>query len=90
MGILNVTPDSFYADSRRTTREAVEQRAREIVDEGAAIIDIGGYSSRPGADEVPVEEEWRRVALGLEAGRPFRSTRSAARWSSGPSRSSVR
>ena len=42
MGILNVTPDSFYADSRRTTREAVEQRAREIVDEGAAIIDIGG------------------------------------------------
>ena len=67
MGILNVTPDSFYADSRRTTREAVEQRAREIVDEGAAIIDIGGYSSRPGADEVPVEEEWRRVALGLEA-----------------------
>ena len=67
MGILNVTPDSFYAGSRRTTREAVEQRAREIVDEGAAIIDIGGYSSRPGADEVPVEEEWRRVALGLEA-----------------------
>ena len=67
MGILNVTPDSFYADSRRTTREAVEQRAREIVDEGAAIIDIGGYSSRPGADEVPVEEEWRRVVLGLEA-----------------------
>ncbi len=67
MGILNVTPDSFYADSRRTTREAVEQRAREIVDEGAAVIDIGGYSSRPGADEVPVEEEWRRVALGLEA-----------------------
>ena len=67
MGILNVTPDSFYADSRRTTREAVEQRAREIVDEGAAIIDIGGYSSRPGADEVPVEEEWRRVALGLKA-----------------------
>lgn len=67
MGILNVTPDSFYAGSRRTTREAVEQRAREIVDEGAAMIDIGGYSSRPGADEVPVEEEWRRVALGLEA-----------------------
>lgn len=67
MGILNVTPDSFYAGSRRTTREAVEQRAREIVDEGVAIIDIGGYSSRPGADEVPVEEEWRRVALGLEA-----------------------
>lgn len=66
MAILNVTPDSFYAGSRTPEREAVERRVREALDEGASLIDVGGYSSRPGADEVPVEEEWRRVALGVE------------------------
>ncbi|MCM1151594.1 MAG: dihydropteroate synthase [Alistipes sp.] len=65
MAILNVTPDSFYADSRTPDREAVERRVRECLDQGASIIDIGGYSSRPGAGEVPPEEEWRRVKLGL-------------------------
>ena len=67
MAILNVTPDSFYADSRMPDGDAVEQRVREAVAEGAQLIDVGGYSSRPGADEVPAAEEWRRVALGVEA-----------------------
>lgn len=66
MAILNVTPDSFYAGSRMPDAAAVEARVRACVAEGAAIIDVGGYSSRPGADEVSPEEEWRRVALGLE------------------------
>lgn len=65
MAILNVTPDSFYAGSRTPEAEAVEARVREAVTEGAQLIDVGGYSSRPGADEVTAEEEWRRVALGV-------------------------
>lgn len=67
MAILNVTPDSFYAGSRTPSAGEVERRVLEAVGEGASIIDVGGYSSRPGADEVPPDEEWRRVALGVEA-----------------------
>lgn len=67
MAIVNVTPDSFFADSRMFDTKAVELRVERILSEGATIIDIGGYSSRPGADEVPLEEEWRRVVAGLEA-----------------------
>ncbi len=67
MAILNVTPDSFYVGSRMPDADAVEHRVREAVAEGARLIDVGGYSSRPGADEVPADEEWRRVALGVEA-----------------------
>ncbi len=65
MAILNVTPDSFFAESRSNTRERVAQRAREVIEQGATIIDIGGYSSRPGADDVPMKEEWCRVEMGL-------------------------
>ncbi len=65
MGILNVTPDSFYADSRNREEEAIAARVRQIRDEGAAFIDIGGYSTRPGADDVTVEEEMSRLRLGL-------------------------
>ena len=65
MGILNVTPDSFYAGSRMPDAGAVERRVQEAVAEGAQLIDVGGYSSRPGADEVPADEEWRRVELGV-------------------------
>ena len=65
MAIVNVTPDSFYAASRTSEADAVERRVREALDAGAAIVDVGGYSSRPGADEVSPEEEWRRVALGV-------------------------
>ena len=67
MAILNVTPDSFYAGSRTPDGDAVARRVREALDEGASIIDVGGYSSRPGADEVSPDEEWRRVRLGLAA-----------------------
>ncbi len=65
MAILNVTPDSFYAESRMPDAEAVERRVREAIVGGASVIDVGGYSSRPGADEVSPEEEWHRVELGV-------------------------
>ena len=65
MGIINVTPDSFYADSRKQSDEAIAARARQIVAEGGTMIDIGAYSSRPGADEVSVEEEMERLRHGL-------------------------
>lgn len=66
MGILNVTPDSFYADSRKPTQQAVEERVEQLVTEGADIIDIGAYSSRPGADDVTPEEELSRLRLGMD------------------------
>lgn len=67
MAILNVTPDSFFAGSRMPDAPHVERRVREAVAEGASIIDVGGYSSRPGTDEVSPGEEWRRVKLGVGA-----------------------
>lgn len=69
MGILNVTPDSFYADSRTIGDEAdrVDAMARQLVDEGADIIDIGGCSTRPGSETAAADEEMRRVARGIEA-----------------------
>lgn len=69
MGILNVTPDSFWKGSRRFGDEEIAARVREIRDQGAAIIDIGGYSSRPGAENVSLREELRRVCLGVAAAR---------------------
>lgn len=65
MGILNVTPDSFYAESRKQSDEDILQRANEILEQGAKIIDIGAYSSRPGADEVSPEEETERLTHAL-------------------------
>lgn len=67
MTIVNVTPDSFYAGSRTPDWLAIEHRVRDAVACGASIIDVGGYSSRPGADEVSPDEEWRRVDLGIGA-----------------------
>jgi len=61
MGILNVTPDSFYEGSRMTTEHKVRTQVEKMLEEGARIIDIGGASSRPGADFVSVEEELSRV-----------------------------
>ncbi len=66
MGILNVTPDSFYAGSRKQTEAEIVARARQIVEEGASIIDIGAYSSRPNAEHISPEEEMRRLRTGLE------------------------
>ena len=67
MGILNVTPDSFYTGSRCQSDEASARRAEQMVAEGAEIIDVGGYSSRSGADDVTPEEEFRRLSQGIEA-----------------------
>ncbi len=66
MGILNCTPDSFYAGSRKQTEKEIADRARQIVAEGGAIIDVGAFSTRPGADEVSPEEECRRLQTALE------------------------
>lgn len=66
MGILNVTPDSFYAGSRMQTEAEIAARARQILDEGAAIIDIGAYSSRPNAEHISPEEEMKRLRIALE------------------------
>lgn len=66
MGILNVTPDSFYSGSRMQTEGEIEARVRQILEEGAAIIDVGAYSSRPNADHVSAEEEMNRLCLGLD------------------------
>ena len=65
MGIMNVTPDSFYANSRVQTTEAIRQRAHQIVAEGAKIIDIGACSTRPGGVVVSAEEEMQRLAFAL-------------------------
>lgn len=65
MGILNVTPDSFYAESRTQTEEAITHRVEQMVTEGADMIDIGAYSSRPGANDVSAEEESNRLRMGL-------------------------
>lgn len=66
MGILNVTPDSFYAGSRMQTEADIAARIEQIVKEGAGIIDIGAYSSRPNADPVSAREEMERLRAGLE------------------------
>lgn len=67
MGILNVTPDSFYAGSRVTSSVELHRRVERMLAQGADIIDVGGYSSRPGADDVSPEEEMARVRRGVEA-----------------------
>lgn len=66
MGILNVTPDSFYAGSRRQGTDAVLAQAERMLADGAAILDIGGESTRPGADPVTAEEERARVLPAVE------------------------
>ncbi|WP_028904079.1 MULTISPECIES: dihydropteroate synthase [unclassified Prevotella] len=65
MGILNVTPDSFYAGSRVQTESEIVRRCHQIVDEGASMIDVGGYSTRPGGTEVTEAEEMERLRFGL-------------------------
>ena len=67
MGILNITPDSFYAGSRMQTEAEITARAQQILDEGAGIIDIGAYSSRPNAENVSSHEEMERLRMCVEA-----------------------
>lgn len=66
MGILNATPDSFYAGSRVQTDTAIAARAHEIIEQGGRIIDIGTFSTRPNAAEVPAEEEMSRMRRALQ------------------------
>ena len=66
MTIVNVTPDSFFAGSRSMHIEEIAMRVEEAVGWGARIIDVGGYSSRPGAEDVSAEEELSRVMTGVE------------------------
>ena len=66
MGILNVTPDSFYAGSRMETEKDIINRLHQITSEGASILDIGAYSSRPDAEHISAEEEMNRLRTGLD------------------------
>lgn len=66
MGILNITPDSFFSESRMQTESDILCRTRQIVEEGASIIDIGAYSSRPGAVHISADEEKARLRKALE------------------------
>lgn len=65
MGILNATPDSFFAGSRKQTETEIALRVQQILEEGGDIIDVGAYSTRPGATEVTAEEEWERLVMAL-------------------------
>lgn len=67
MGILNATPDSFFAGSRKQTEHDISRRADEIVEQGGAIIDVGACSTRPGAGEVSEPEEMERLRTALAA-----------------------
>jgi dihydropteroate synthase len=67
MGIINITPDSFYSGNRFTKDNEIIMAAETMIIEGADILDIGGYSSRPGAADVTIEEEKRRVLPAIEA-----------------------
>jgi dihydropteroate synthase len=66
MGILNVTPDSFYAGSRKQTEAEIAQRTNEIIAEGATMIDVGACSTRPGSEPVSEEEEMTRLRKALK------------------------
>ncbi|MFM8913728.1 MAG: dihydropteroate synthase, partial [Flammeovirgaceae bacterium] len=67
MGIINVTPDSFYTNSRQTDLTAISKQAEKMLADGATFIDVGGYSSRPGATDVSVEEELARVVPAVQS-----------------------
>jgi dihydropteroate synthase len=67
MGILNTTPDSFFEGSRFSGKDGILQQVEKMVVEGAAIIDIGGQSTRPGSERISAEEEMRRVITAIES-----------------------
>ncbi|MFP4526814.1 MAG: dihydropteroate synthase [Bacteroidales bacterium] len=66
MGVLNVTPDSFYDGGNYNNKSIAIKRVEKMLDDGADIIDVGGYSSRPGADDISHKEEWGRLEPVLE------------------------
>lgn len=65
MGILNITPDSFYKESRANTERDILTRAEKMLEEGASILDVGGYSSRPGAEDISETEENQRISKAI-------------------------
>ncbi|WP_224751120.1 dihydropteroate synthase [Mucilaginibacter pankratovii] len=67
MGIINITPDSFYAASRKTDKSSVISQAEKMLTDGATFLDVGAYSSRPGAVDISVEEETERLLPAVEA-----------------------
>ncbi len=67
MGIINLTPDSFYADSRKTDTDAVLEQAGKMLADGATFLDMGAYSSRPGANDISMQEETDRLLPAVEA-----------------------
>ncbi len=67
MGILNVTPDSFFEGSRFTTESEILKQTEKMLSEGATFIDVGGYSSRPGAEDISTEDELARVSKAIKA-----------------------
>lgn len=67
MGIINVTPDSFFTDSRSLTEQKILEKAEKMLLEGACFLDIGGYSTRPGAKEISIQEEIDRISLPIIA-----------------------
>lgn len=73
MGILNLSPDSFYSTSVITEESLLEQRIRKMLDEGADILDIGAASSKPGSKPIPVEIETERIAKAVKS--PAKSLR---------------
>ena len=91
MGVVNVTPDSFSDGGLFLDADAAVSHALRLADEGAAILDVGGESTRPGAAGVPADEELRRVLPVLErvaaagTARSSRSTRPSSRWPRPPS-----
>lgn len=66
MGILNITPDSFYAGSRKQTQQEIEERVQVILGQGGTIVDLGAYSSRPDAEDISEKEEWNRLVFALK------------------------
>ena len=85
MGILNVTPDSFYDGGKYTSELKIMERVDEIVEQGAGIIDVGAYSTRPGAAFVDAQEELSRLSFAVEFVSTtrifqYRSTRSGPMW----------
>ena len=67
MGIINVTPDSFYDGGKTTRTDEILKQAESMLNAGATFLDLGGYSSRPGSDDVPVSEELARVIPAIES-----------------------
>lgn len=66
MGIINVTPDSFYSISRTNMESDIQRRVEEMIGQGADFLDLGGYSSRPGAEYIAIDEEIRRLETGMK------------------------